>query len=255
MRSIVRNYPGQSLESDMIIVMEPFKVLAHYYNELNILRAQQRDVVSKNINGTDDMAEQHEGSSGVDSLDEATTHDLDVLLKTFRPFYVKYFTPTELIYNTGVTPYQLLWLLFKPGTRVYAVTGGKVSGYIFEWGDRRMSAARAGTSREISYNAHCWNLTYNGRRIVRTSRTFSIEIFQGTREINSLPVFPAIYLDSSDGGKTKRQLEESGQKFYNIARQSPAHMQYSGVTWEDLYGKKLDIVRGSPRCKIYLTSN
>jgi hypothetical protein len=251
LRSVVQNHPKQSLEGDCIIVNYPFEMLAHYYKDLVILRDGHQEDTTERRNESYDATENPKGSSATNSLDAATKYDLDILLKAFKPIYIKYFTDAESKYKSGAVSYLGIWLLFKPGTRVYGMIGGKVSGFIFEWGEEKFGPATGGNpASSVSYDAHCWNLTYNGRRIVRTSRTFTIKPFRESRQIISLQVFPAIYLDSSDGGKTKRRLEDIGEKFYTIVRQCPAHMQYSGTTWDvdDIISgetfniRKLDIV-------------
>lgn len=267
LRSIVQNHPKQSLEGDSIIVNYPFEMLAHYYKDLVILRDGQQEDTSEKSNESYDATEHLKGSSATNSLDAATKYDLDILLKTFKPIYSRYFTNAESKHKSGAASYTGIWFLFKPGTRVYGIIGGKITGFIFEWGEEQWGRAIEGKPRQsLSYDAHCWNLTYNGRRIVRASRTFKIEAFRGSRQIISLPVFPARYLDSSDGGKTKRRLEEIGEKFYTIVRQCPAHMQYSGTTWgvdesysgEAFYKRKLDIVRYTcrlPTVRFHLTDS
>jgi len=66
---------------------------------------------------------------------------------------------------------------------------------------------------------------------VRTFSTFKIRKFHGVKSITAMPVFPAKYLDSVDGGKTAAKLQELGHKFHKILRASPAHMYYTGLAW------------------------
>jgi len=255
LRSVVQNNPKQSLEGDCIIVNYPFEMLAHYYKDLIILRDGQQEDTLERSNESYDATENPERSSATKQLDAATRYDLSILLETFKPLYNEHFTSTEAKYKSGAVSYIGIWFLFKPGTRVYGMIGGKISGFIFEWGEEKFGSATGGKpAPSVSYDAYCWNLTYNGRRVVRTSRKFVIKLFHGSRQIISLPVFPARYLDSSDGGKTKRRLENIGEKFYTIVRQCPAHMQYSGTTWgvddiqseETWQRRKLDIVYPVP---------
>lgn len=241
LRSVVKHYPGQSLKGEKIIVKFPFEMLAHYYNDLNALQNGTLDVLANvNLDGSDG-AEQLELTNKADLLDQATLYDLKVLLRAFKGHYVKNFAPEEARYNFGVTSYELIWFLFRPGVDVYARIGGKIAGFVFERGERR----ERGTRRDDDYLraderpgvnifwvAHCWSLTYDGRRIVKTSHEFIIDKFRGERQITSLPVFPSIYLDNSDGGKTRARLQDLGEKYYGILRRSPAHMEYCGMTWD-----------------------
>jgi hypothetical protein len=241
LRTVVQRYPGQSLKGEKIVVRAPFDMLAHYYNDLNALQNGASDVLAKARRDASNDTEQLEVPENTDLLDGATIYDLKVLLRAFKLHYAKNLAPEEARYNVGVTSFGLLWFLFKPGVDVYARIGGKFSGFVFErcekrggMGDRarydeRIKPAESG---HVYYVAHCWNLTYNGHRIVKTWHEFYIDKFRGERQITSLQVFPCIYLDHSDGGKTRARLQDLGEKYYNIIRQSPAHKVYCGMTWD-----------------------
>jgi hypothetical protein len=241
LRAVVQRYPGQSLKGEKIVVKAPFEMLAHYYNDLNALQSGTSDVLAKARRDATDDAEQPEMPEKTDLLDGATIYDLKVLLRAFKLHYVKNLAPEEARYNVGVTSFGLLWFLFKPGVDVYARIGGKIAGFVFERcekrgdrGDRDRYGERIpGESGQTNYYvAHCWNMTYNGRRIVKTWHEFYIDKFRGERQITSLLVFPCIYLDRSDGGKTRARLQDLGEKYYNIIRKSPAHRVYCGMTWD-----------------------
>jgi hypothetical protein len=232
-RSVVREYPGQTLKGDSIAVRAPFRVLAHHYKDLLALRDSR---VSR---PTDPIASDEEKKD----FQKENEH-LNILLNYFERHWVKDFAPVEARFlNAGATSYDRLWLLFKPGTTVYARSGGKLAAYIFESYEenRREDRGRVvpigleevGVDyRRREWNATCWFLTYNGRRIVRTSHKFLIKEFPGEKDITSLPVFPSEYLDSLDGGRTKSKLTDLGEKYYKIVKESPAHLEYFGPTWD-----------------------
>jgi len=241
LRAVVQRYPGQSLKGEKIVVKAPFEMLAHYYNDLNAIQNGTSDVLAKARRDAADDTEQSEVPEKPDLLDGATIYDLKVLLHAFKLHYMKNLAPEEARYNVGVTSFELLWFLFKPGVDVYARIGGKIAGFVFERcekrGDRgerdRYDGRVPVESRQTNfYVAHCWNLTYDGHRIAKTSHEFYIDKFRGERQITSLLVFPCIYLDCSDGGKTRARLQDLGEKYYNIIRQSPAHREYCGMTWD-----------------------
>jgi hypothetical protein len=236
LRSVVHRYPGQSLNGEKIAVNAPFEMLAHYYNDLNTLRNGTLDIQAK-VSHEGFGEEQPGQRTQADLLDEATLYDLNILLRAFKWYYVKNFAPEEASYNLGVTSHRLLWFLFKPGVDVYARIGGKIAGFVFERCEKRGDPRTGGVYRldeepVTSWVIHCWSLIYNGRRIVKTSHEFYIDKFRGERQIISLPVFPRVYLDNLDYGKTRARLQDLGKKYYNIIRQSPVHMQYCGLTWD-----------------------
>jgi len=240
LRSVVRHYPGQNLKGEKIIVTSPFEMLAHYYNDLNALQNRALDILAKTSHDGPDDAEQPEAREQADLLDQATVDDLNVLLHAFKRHYVKNFAPEEARHKVGFASYGLIWFLFRPGVDVYARVGGKLAGLVFERCEKRGQRLRAGAYvREDDrvggssyWVVHCWSLTYNDRRIVKTFHEIFVDKFRGERSITSLPVFPCSYLDNLDGGKTRARLQDLGEKYYNIIRRSPAHLKYCGMTWD-----------------------
>jgi hypothetical protein len=231
LQSVVQDYPGQSLRGDEITMLPHFEMLAHYYKDLIALKDRKPDILPQLSSESLHDEKQPDLPNPAGLLDQATIHDLNVLMKSFNGHYIKIFVPVEARYNLGIATFELLWFLFKPGVSVYARFSGKLAGFIFERYEK-IPKPNAPPSSEFIWAMHCWNLTYNGRRIVRTSIEFHIDKFRAEKQITSLPVFPRIYLDSSDGGSTKARLQDLGEKYYTIIRKGSAHMQYSGQIWD-----------------------
>jgi hypothetical protein len=226
-RSFIREYPLQTLKGEWIILRAPFHILAHYYKSLVALRDGEGHDSAKSFGSGDAKDTQL-----IKPLDQETKSHLGILLNYFEPIYAKDFMPEEVRFNnTGVVTYPFLWFLFKPGTNVYARRGGKLAGFVFERYEMLSVVDQQNVTRYF-WVAICWNLTFNGRRIVRSQQRFTIKRFKGEREIQSLPVFPSIYLDTVDGGKTRTKLQELGEKFYGIIREGPSHVHYAGPTWD-----------------------
>jgi len=226
-QSLIREYPSQSLKGSRLVIDRPFNLLAHYYNDLVALRnrgSQESPEAKGKTSARVDFA-----SLAAVAVDERTKADLNILLRVFERVYIKEFSPEEERYATGVASYKHLWFLYKPGSLVYGKVGGKLAGYVFRWSEETIDD-RNNRDRK-TFNVHCWSLVYDGRRILRTNATFAIRKFQGVKPIFSLPVFPVEFIDVSDGGKTKEKLQELGEKFHSIVRESPAHMKYSGPSW------------------------
>jgi hypothetical protein len=131
----------------------------------------------------------------------------------------------ESKFKLGLVSYQHIWLLFEPGSIVYAWVKGKLAGFIFESGREIDDRGR------FRFEAWCWNLHYNGHQIVRNYQAFEIARFHGDKEMTELPFFPSKYYDNHE--KTQAYLQELGEKFYGIVRDCPAHLQYSGTCWEN----------------------
>jgi hypothetical protein len=225
-RFAVQNYPGYSLAGNAIALGFPFRMLAHYYKEFQSFKDGKVDVWSEEFCEGSPAERKSRIAAMKRLLDEATLHDLNVLLDYFRPLYVKNFSAEDIKHTTGFASYALLWFLFKPGTNLYAKSGGKIAGFVLEWGDYK-------SHKEKHWlELCCWNLSYNGHRIVRMWHVFKIRSFQGDKQITSLPVYPSSCVDSSDGGNVKERLTSLGEKYYKILRNIPAHQYYQGVCWD-----------------------
>jgi hypothetical protein len=77
-----------------------------------------------------------------------------------------------------------------------------------------------------------WSLASAGDKIFRKEYFYEIMEYSGEREITSLEVFPCKYLDEQDGGKTRANLEPRGRRYYDILREYPLHLSYSGPTFD-----------------------
>lgn len=110
------------------------------------------------------------------------------------------------------------------------------------------SVSEKGNFDTSSVQVTVWSLASAGDKIFRKEHFYEIVEFDGEREITSLEVFPCKYLDEQDGGKTRTNLELRGQRYYDILREYPVHMAYSGPTLDQkpiTVLEKLSIPRGA----------
>jgi hypothetical protein len=84
------------------------------------------------------------------------------------------------------------------------------------------------TIRAENYRVHVWYLVFNGKTIKRKSKIIEVPVFDGERDLVSLPVFPTSFHDQLDGGKLRRKLIERGDKVFRYAR-GPTFLEYSGI--------------------------
>jgi hypothetical protein len=92
------------------------------------------------------------------------------------------------------------------------------------------SVSEKGNFDTRSVQVTVWSLASAGDKIFRKEHFYEIMEYGGEREITSLEVFPCKYLDEQDSGKTRANLEVRGQRYYDILREFPLHMAYSGPT-------------------------
>ncbi|RAL60584.1 hypothetical protein DID88_009779 [Monilinia fructigena] len=87
-----------------------------------------------------------------------------------------------------VATFDMLWMLFKPGMDVYAQFDEQRAGFVY----------------------------FDGRFVGRRSHEVTIAPFEGEREITSLKVIPAHYIDRNPVISPRKQLEDRGEKFYSM---------------------------------------
>jgi len=203
-RFAVQNYPGHSLAGNSIVSNQPFWMLAHYYKEFQSIKDGKTDVWSEEFCEGSPEEKKSKITTMKRLLDDATLRHLNVLLDYFRPFYTEKFGAEDIRHSLGFASYDLISFLFKPGTNIYAKSGGKIAGFVLEGGDYKSNKV------EEWWEAYCWNLSYNGKRIVNEWHVFSLWKFRGEKQITSLPLFPSRYVSgehfSSFSGMSQEDL-------------------------------------------------
>jgi hypothetical protein len=69
---------------------------------------------------------------------------------------------------------------------------------------------------------------YDSKTIKRRSKTIDIPVFDGDREIRSLPLFPTKFQDKFDDGARRKHLVDRGIKYFQYSK-GPAFLEYSGL--------------------------
>ncbi|CAN9133747.1 unnamed protein product [Alternaria alternata] len=119
------------------------------------------------------------------------------------------------------------WLLLKPGIQVYVrEDDGSLNAYILDEVEGGLSK-RGGEKTNSTYTIHVWCLAFNGKDISPDFRNFRISVFDNERDITSLAVFPARYVDDKDNGKLEERLVERGKRYFGYSK-APAFLQYTG---------------------------
>ncbi|CAI7655938.1 unnamed protein product [Penicillium glandicola] len=135
----------------------------------------------------------------------------------------------EILWNNEVpkTTFTSLWLLLKPGTDVFVQEKGRLNAYVIEsfsggvqWG---LPNARA-----RPYTVNVWNLGFDGQVLSRSAIQVNISVFDGQREITSLPLFPTrFHVDENPENPLRQQLVERGKRYVDMVK-TPTFQEYSG---------------------------
>jgi len=122
------------------------------------------------------------------------------------------------------TTFGSFWILMKSGSDVYAREHGQLNAYVIE----SMLGGPRKDGRADPYTFQVWNLEFNGSVISRTMKSITIPVFDGERDITSLPLFPIRFHHDDPGQRPLRdQLIERGKKYLQLSK-GPSFRQYSG---------------------------
>jgi len=204
LRTIVDYYPGQSLLGDKITIKEPFSILVHYRKELQEYR---------------------------ESCDDAEAfHHIGVLLKYLDDTFEDKIKLEDARHNkqTPVVTFEMLWMLFKPGQDVYAQLDDQRGGFVVQSCEATAGEGITKAGHISPLKVKMWYLDFDGRYVGRRSHEVTIIPFEGEREITSLKVFPASFIDGNDEISPRKKLEERGEKFYSML--AGRQMDYRGFS-------------------------
>jgi hypothetical protein len=122
------------------------------------------------------------------------------------------------------TTFGSLWLLMRSGSNVYAREQDQLNAYVIE----SMIGGPKRNGRADPYTFRVWNLEFDGRVVSRTMKSITIPVFDGERDITSLPLFPVRFHRDEPGQQPLRdQLIERGEKYLQLVK-GPSFRQYSG---------------------------
>lgn len=202
LRSIVQYYPGQSLLGDTITIREPLSILVHYRKELQEYQETCEDAEMR--------------------------HHLTVLLKYLETNLGDKILEEDARYKkpTPVATFEMLWMLYKPGKDVYAEIDEQRGGFVVQSSEPVTKDREYG--RPMPLKVKMWYLDYNGIKVGRRQHEVTIAPFEGEREITSLKVIPAEFLDSMPDIAPRKALEARGEKFYSMLLGK--QMDYNGFS-------------------------
>ncbi|KAG9230294.1 hypothetical protein BJ875DRAFT_385474 [Amylocarpus encephaloides] len=190
LRAIVDYYPGQSLLGEPITIKEPFSILVHHREELQKYK---------------------------ESCDDAETfHHISVLQKYLEDNLGDKILEEDARYAkpAPVATFEMLWMLFKPGMDVYSTIDEQRGGFVVQSCGPAAGPSQFG--RPSALKITMWYLDFDGRMVGRRRHEVNIIPFEGEREITSLKVFPAKFLDRDPELSPRKRLEDRGEKFYSL---------------------------------------
>ncbi|KAJ5554089.1 ATPase AAA-type core [Penicillium frequentans] len=207
-----KEYRADTIKSDLGRgrFVYPFTDLYHYRERLN----QYKQEVQK----------AHD-----DEYITTCREHIDMLIEYLSGLPEVGWTDAEALWSQTVPKitFGSLWLLLKSGSCVYVQEEGRMNAYVIEsfkggiqWSSR--------TARSVPYVVCVWNLNFDGQFLTRSTKEFSIPVFDYEREIRTLPLYPVQFHRDEDAQEPlHQQLLDRGKKFVEVVK-SPSFQEYNG---------------------------
>lgn len=218
MRFLIEYDPSQFTAGDYLSVHWPWHTLMHYHEEIENLRER-----IKNGEATDFQVSER----GEIIENEEKIRRIDLLLEQIKDVYTLEVRPELQKHSASrLADFKKLWLLFRPGEEVYTRVNGELAAFIV------LSHTSHSTPDSVNQLlVQVWNLRVVAGRLVRHMSRVTIDEFEGSRLIDTLPVFPCKYAGPKHEAQAQREkLIERGKKYFSIIKQRHAYMDHRGLT-------------------------
>ena len=193
----------------------PFEDLVHHRKELSDYKMENSGPRVNHTPEYNARCDRH-----IDLLIQYLENEPSLRLKSIESKWTK---------KVPTTTFADLWLLMKPGTDVYVREYEQLNAYVIDQlaGGIDHSSQSNWSSKARSYTIRVWCLEFNGLTIGRVGRILQVPIFDGEREIMSLPLFPTFFQDKLDGGTRRKQLIDRGKKYFQYSK-GPSFLEHTG---------------------------
>jgi hypothetical protein len=218
LRCVVDYFPKVDLSSDVIKIYEPFEIFVFFERELteyrNRLECCAAEVVPTSC--ANRFARKHIGIAQ-DFVKERVQAAVDAERER---------------HARGYLTFDMLWLLFKPGSDVYFdfANVGEHDPHVV-----MRVAFELTNGATNTYNISCWNMNANSEWVGPASCGCEIERFSGEKEITSLLIYPCEYLrfkkdlDKGDLKAIKDHFTRRGRHWYGLRRKKKCY-SFDGVS-------------------------
>lgn len=212
-RTLVTYYPNLNLRDAFLTISHPYALFHQYFEQIEefqdtfhhskeensgmehpnraLNRAQLKICDEETYKHLNTVREVIEGENGGDVREEIERHHQ----------------------SPAVATYSMLWLLFKPGTKVYVRRlGSPVSvGVVLS-----VQGGELSLEKSDPFSIDYWTLEFDGTRLGRCPNDFVFKPFAGEKNISELEVTPCSYYDAEDAGNLRDALIDRGLKYWRF---------------------------------------
>lgn len=218
LQSVIEYYPGYSFSEASNTITEPYAALIHHEEELKMYRDQFNP---NSFNSKDELCHRNANVyEHLGILQSVLFERSGTAVEAERQRHAR-----------GVATFEMLWLLFRPGTDIYYDDDedGNYNAYVIK---SVTGGVLGGPPKSLTISA--WRMDYDGLKIGRSLFTLDQRVYDGEKAITSLTVIPCEFWkeESKEGEETKPlklKLEERGKVFFKLAQRQC--MDYHGTTY------------------------
>lgn len=237
-KTMITYYPGLELRGITMTIPEPYCVFYDYYQEIKALQRTLDDSTKHPVKNSQPQTTQ----TGNEMSNEEQLGHLKVLCDFIESQNLE---DVELerkrhCQSPPVATYRMMWLLFKPGTRVYHFSGGRaIAGVVISVQTDNLSQ-RPGL-RSVKF----WTLDFDGFKLGRRELSHNFRPFDREKKISELAVCPCAIYDAQDTNVLREQLICRGKKFWRFL--SGVQIYYEGnlpneaIEWVSLFVDAMSI--------------
>lgn len=185
--TVLKDYPGITTSLDRLTFQAPFEPFVHRWSQFSEAVRTEEDLETK---------------AHLDLFYKTLEHELTDAIKARDDFILN-----------GVITYDTCWMIFEPGTVVFAVE------------DKQKVAVRLKNGAYVgnAYRLNCEYVDWDGENFGFGSTTLNIWEFRGTAKITALSAFPLKYHAAID--KVKEELTLRGEVFAKLRGYHYKHYQ------------------------------
>ncbi|KAL8669048.1 MAG: hypothetical protein Q9168_006348 [Polycauliona sp. 1 TL-2023] len=223
MPKVVLYYPvSKSSGSNLLAgrsmkISKPYRMLGGVRPELKSLR----ESYMKDLAGSDEKSEEDDENTKVKRITikhiERLEHEIDKVLE--EPMRLELDGYRQ---EPPVASFDMLWLLFRPGTEVYTVINDETVCC------RVLTPVWEKLETRVTMELRMWFLDFNGTHVDRRRHTVRFDSFEGKREILSLEAYPKTYW--KDETLPQRMIDR-GKKYMTFLQRNAPQCQYKGFAF------------------------
>lgn len=233
LKRMITYYPNLDLSGTSLKIAEPYAVFFHYRNEI-------KDYLRTYPGSTGYQSEyQHPDAKRADfkACNEETYKHLGTMQEVIEGQRLEKVEKEIRLHRQtpSIATYRMLWLLFKPGTKVYRSERGRwTAGVVLSVGMDKV-IQRKGDALRIKY----WNLGFDGFRLGRWEDDCLIKPFEGNRRITELEICPCSFYDANDSGLFRDTLINQGKKILEAYPRISGELQWKAADRQHRMGEYL----------------